>query len=462
MRFRLPCRLLLAAATFVAGCGGVDAPPVVELGKREGVDADAAALVRKMAAEARLDPENVDRRVELALAYEGNEFWDECARAWGDALALDPDQPVWRYHRSVCLRKHGDDEASLAELRRTIAESPDLAAARFDLGELLLDADELDAAQAEFEAAVRIAPHLPDPYVALAEVLIRKEDYARAVELCRKAIEIDPGGRRAHYALGLAYQGLRRLDEAERELTLGQNAVKRPLMDPFSTRLEAYRVSFMLRFNRAMNLDSAGQTAAAVKIFEDLLKTHPNKPELLNNLAAAYSQLGKHDGARTLLFRARDLDPDGFATYINLAAVEIASNDLPKALEYADKAVELAPSMAQARVTRAGVYVQAQRHEEAYADLKLAAGFDASNGMVFGRLGEAAMATGRLREAVEHFERAAGLMPDSLPAQASLAKACFKVGQRDKALAAYERARKLAPDNAELRALGAEIGAPPR
>jgi tetratricopeptide (TPR) repeat protein len=282
------------------------------------------------------------------------------------------------------------------------------------------------------------------------------------VELSQQALALDPTLRRAHYALGLAYRGLGRTAEAEAELTRGQNSVKRNLSDPLTERLEPFRVSYSLRFNRAMSLDARGETAAAVRLFEELLRSRPNDVELLNNLAAAYTDLGRTEAAYPLLLRSRDLKPDEFATHINLAAADILRKDYAKALESADKAVELAPTHARARFVRSAVYISTNRLEDAYADLKLAAGYDASAGDIFGRLAQVAMNTGRVRESVGYFEKAANLMPDSLPAQASLARAYHKVGERAKAHAAFERARKLAPNDPNLRALGAEIGVPPR
>jgi tetratricopeptide (TPR) repeat protein len=211
-----------------------------------------------------------------------------------------------------------------------------------------------------------------------------------------------------------------------------------------------------------MTLDSMGNTPAAALIFESLLRSYPDSVEVLNNLAAAYTEMKRNDSAYALLLRARDLQPDEFATYINLAAADIAMKNLGLALEHANKAVELAPNLAQARFTRAGVHMEAQRFEEAYTDLKLATSLDASSGEILGRLGEVSVRTGRLREAVGYFESAAQRMPDSLPAQASLARIYFRVGEQQKALAAFARALKLAPNHPEIRALGAEIGAPLR
>jgi tetratricopeptide (TPR) repeat protein len=464
MRARFLSLLFLAIASNPISCGlgDIDPPPVVDLERTEGIDADVIALVRKSVATARLRPSDAKLRVDLALVYEANELWREAIRAWNGALVLDPTQSMWRYHLSTCLRRQGDPVASIAELRRVVAEAPDLAAARFALGELLLDNDDLEGAQVEFEASIALAAHIPDTHVGLAEVMIRKHEYTRAVELCQRAIAIEPAGKRARYALGLSYRGLGRMQEAEVELTRGQNSVKRGLGDPLTDRMEDMRVGYSQRFNRAMTLDSMGNTPAAALIFESLLRSYPDSVEVLNNLAAAYTEMKRNDSAYALLLRARDLQPDEFATYINLAAADIAMKNLGLALEHANKAVELAPNLAQARFTRAGVHMEAQRFEEAYTDLKLATSLDASSGEILGRLGEVSVRTGRLREAVGYFESAAQRMPDSLPAQASLARIYFRVGEQQKALAAFARALKLAPNHPEIRALGAEIGAPLR
>jgi len=464
MSARLVAFSIFAAVVSSASCDGfgVDPPPVAEISAPEDIDPDVVALARKTAAAAKLAPGDPERRADLALVFEANEIWNDAVRAWADALALAPDQTLWRFHHSLCLKRQGDEPGALLELRRVVAEAPDLPAARFALGEMLLDADDLPGAQAELEAAIRLAPSAPDCHAALAEVMIRKQEYARAVELCQRALALDPASKRARYALGLAYRGLGRNEEAEAELTRGQNSVRRTLSDELSPRLESFQVSYSLRFNRAMALDLKGNKEGAVAIFEDLLRTHPNDVDLLNNLAAAYTDLGRTNEAYPLLERSRDLEPNEFASYINLAAADILRKDFAKALVSADKAVELAPTLARARFTRAAVYIQTGRLEEAYADLKLAAGFDASSGDIFGRLGLVSMRTGRMREAVGYFEKAASLMPDSLPAQASLAQGYFKIGERQKALAAFDRAWTLSPNHPDLRTLGAEIGAPPR
>ena len=459
----LPDALRLIAVASLLGCGSRGADrPVVEPIRLDGIDADVLALARRHVASARLEPGNAELRANLALVYEANELWDEGVLAWADALALDPAQPVWRFHESICLVEHGDTAAGNAALRRVVAEAPDLPAARYRLGGILLDADDLPGARGEFEAVIRLVDYAPDPYIGLAEVCMREGDAARAAELAQRALGLDRASRRAHYVLGLAYRSLGRLEEAEAELREGQDSGRRSLSDPLTPRLESYRESYSVLFAEASRLKRLGGQKASIPILERLLKRRPNDVNVLNNLAGSYTDTGRAESAIPLLLKAREVDPEHFATYLNLAGAYLAKGDAAAAAPVADKAVELAPTLGQAYSMRASVAIQTGRFEDAYQDLKSAVGFDASSGFDFGRLGLVSMRLGRLREAVGYYETAARLLPDSLAAQHGLATVYFRVGDKPKALLAFERARKLAPDHPDVRALGVEMGALPR
>ncbi|MFN0006717.1 MAG: tetratricopeptide repeat protein [Planctomycetota bacterium] len=450
---------LLAMANLVACTPSGADRPVVELAATEAVDPDVVALVRRHAAGARLQPGDARLRATLALAYEANELWEEGTRAWADALFLDPAQPVWRYHEAICLHHLGDAAASISALRRAVAEAPDFAAARHRLGERLLDAEDLEGARGEFEASIRLVDFAPDPYIGLAEVMLRKGDHARTVQLCERALALDPDSRRAHYALGLAYRGLGRQDEAQAELGKGLESGRRYLSDPLTSQLESFREGFSVRFAEAARMKKEGHLQGAVPILESLLKRRPDDVNVLNNLAGCYIELQRFEAARPLLVKAAEIDPAQFATYLNLAEVEVRTKRFAEALANADKAVELAPKLGRSHSMRASVLLETGRIEEAFVEFETAVELDPTSGFDFGRLGSLALGLGRLREAVEHYETAARLLPDSLPAQAGLAKAYFRAGEKPKALAAFERARKLAPKSAQVQALGVELGA---
>jgi len=449
-----------ALALLACACGSEQARarPVVELVVTESIDPEVVDLARRRAALARGRPGDADLRADLAMVYEGNELWDEGERAWADALALAPDRPLWRYHHAICKRQSGDAEGALVELRAVVEQDPDLPAARHRLGEMLLEADDVEGAQAEFEASIRLVDFAPPPYVGLAEVMLRKGEHRRAAELCEKAISLDPTSKHARYNLGLAYRGLGRMAEAEAELNKGLNATKQNLSDPLTARIAGYRTGYTVRLLEAGALERQGKAQDAVPILEQLLGRYPDDVTVLNNLAAAYIETRRIDAAHALLIKAREIDPGEFATYINLAAAELVRGNIAAGLESAEKAVELAPKAGQAHFVRARAYLAHQRLGEAYTDLKESARLDATSGLTFALLGEVALRMGEQLEAIGHYETAARMMPDFLPPHGELAKLYFRMGERDKAIASYERARRLAPDNHALDVIGRQLG----
>jgi tetratricopeptide (TPR) repeat protein len=93
------------------------------------------------------------------------------ARAWKRSVAEDA--PV-AYQLGLAWRLHDDDDKARGLLDRAIALDPDYAAARYDRGEVLLAAGELDAAEQDFLAVVRLAPDQWAGHFRLADVAARR------------------------------------------------------------------------------------------------------------------------------------------------------------------------------------------------------------------------------------------------------------------------------------------------
>jgi tetratricopeptide (TPR) repeat protein len=72
--------------------------------------------------------------------------------------------------------------------------SPEQVDAYILRGELYIHNGELDAAQADFDRALRLDDSKPVAYYGWGYVLLRKEDYPRALRSLNRAIELDPRG----------------------------------------------------------------------------------------------------------------------------------------------------------------------------------------------------------------------------------------------------------------------------
>ena len=120
---------IFAAGLLVAIFSSCGPPPPapVELAVTAGMDEEILTLVRGALKEVKLDPDEPDLRVKLALIYEANDLWDEANVAWAHAITMTEEQVesadlgVFVYHRALCLRQTGEIEAA-AELMHSAAQ----------------------------------------------------------------------------------------------------------------------------------------------------------------------------------------------------------------------------------------------------------------------------------------------------------------------------------------------------
>lgn len=91
---------------------------------------------------------------------------------------------------------------ALGEQRRLVALQPGNAAARNDLGNLLMLVGDVDGAEDAYRAAVELAPERSGYRYNLALLLHEAGRSKDAAKLYREVLEIDPANAWAHYQLG--------------------------------------------------------------------------------------------------------------------------------------------------------------------------------------------------------------------------------------------------------------------
>jgi Tfp pilus assembly protein PilF len=101
--------------------------------------------------------------------------------------------------RAVALEHHGDRDMALALYRRLAAEYPESAIVLTNLGNALLGAEDLQAAEDAYRRAIAIDPHNRDALNNLAWTLLQRRELLEAEELARGAIAL--GGPDIHVVL---------------------------------------------------------------------------------------------------------------------------------------------------------------------------------------------------------------------------------------------------------------------
>jgi len=82
------------------------------------------------------------------------------------------------YELGLAWRLAGDDKKARTAFDRALAADPDLVEARYDRGEVELNAGELSAAEDDFSAVVRLQPDAWPGHFRLADIAARRGDAA--------------------------------------------------------------------------------------------------------------------------------------------------------------------------------------------------------------------------------------------------------------------------------------------
>jgi Tfp pilus assembly protein PilF len=286
-------------------------------------------------------------------------------------------------------------DAPTATLSTTPTEpTPTTPAARAELGAALLEADLLDEATAELNAALAVEPNNVAAVVALARAQLRRRDVPGAGRTLEAAVARGLDAAPVYAALAEVYAAGGYVENAIPAMRL---AVER---DP---RNEAYHYRYAL-----LLIDTRAPAAAVIRM-KEALKTLPASARVWLALGIAQLTEGSHADAEQSLRRALELDPravpalaylgataglrgqyaqavayyeraiavdDRTAALYFLAAdalLKLTEVDAPRVEKYLARANELDPALAPARLALGKLYMRAERWADAAAQLEQAA-----------------------------------------------------------------------------------------
>lgn len=191
----------------------------------------------------------------------------------------------------------GDDVVARAreELDASLRFNADRPETRNMNASLLAAAGRTDAAIAEYEAALRLAPDFTATYINLADLYSRLERERDAERVLRDGLVRAGDRAELHHALGLSL--VRAGRRAEAVEALGRAARLAP---------EAARFGYAW----AVALHSTGAPDRAIAVLEDVLARHPRDRDSLQALATFHRDAGRLDAARAAAARFAAAWPD--------------------------------------------------------------------------------------------------------------------------------------------------------
>ncbi len=129
-----------------------------------------------------------------------------------------------------------------------------------------------------------------------------------------------------------------------------------------------------------------------------------------------------------------------------LAMTLLGEGRIKKALEYAQREVELAPQSAQAHMTLSVILGRLGRLRDAVGECEETVRLDPDSAEAQSNLANALVRTGKIEEALGHYEQSLRIKPDSPEMHCNFGAALARMGKKQEAIAQFEQALQLRPD----------------
>jgi tetratricopeptide (TPR) repeat protein len=371
----------------------------------------------------------------LCHAYE---FFDAAEAAYTNAIALTPQDPALPHLLGSLYQQTGRFEDALTrytEARRLQQGDPVL---RAHLAEVYLRLNRLSDARALFQDLIEVYPAVAR--AGLGEIALREGRFSEAVQHLEAALERVPNAAPVHYALGMAYRGLGRLEQARSHLARRGTGGPRPadpLVDQLTTLLRGERA----HVNLGRRAYEAGRFDEAATAFRKAVDAAPASAEARVGLGMALAQVGNAAGAIEQLEAALRLDAEHPTAHATLGLVLARTGRERAAVEHLLTAFRREPTD-EVNEALIRVLLTLSRGDEALEVVsRIGLSSVDDEGIVLGvsiLLADRA----RFREAISMLESSSQRFPDRLPTITTLSR--LLAASPDRSLRDGERAFALA------------------
>ena len=302
-------------------------------------DLDAAKVHYKKIL--RINPNYADAYYHLGniLAQQGN--MAQAKLYYEQTLRIEPDYAGAYYYLGNILMEQGNMTQAKLYYEQALRIEPDYAGAYYHLGNILMEQRNMTQAKLYYEQALRIEPNCVDAHNSLGIIFANQGNIERAKAEFEHEIRINPNHIEARYNLGNIFLAQGDLTQAAAEYvrTIG--------IEPGRTKsnLEAYINSHI---NLGVILTQQDRLDKAIAYYEKVLVVDPNNTIAMNNLAwllATYPDDNFRNGKRAVELAERSCNITDYKIpelLDTLAAAYSEEKRFTEAIETATKALDLA------------------------------------------------------------------------------------------------------------------------
>jgi tetratricopeptide (TPR) repeat protein len=346
------------------------------------------------------------------------------------------------------LAANGQRDQAISLLQQFLTAAPTDADARLLLGSLFMEAGRHDEAVEQLSEAVKLLPRSADAENALGEAYTSFGDYKNAQGPFEKAVALKPDFAVAQLNLGEALLNLGSRDASAQHL---DRAIK--LLGHGEDLANAH-------YLRAKLYTDAGDIAKAAAHLQQAVAMRPAFHQAWSDLGEARKTLQDDASALVAFQHAVELAPADAVAQYRLGVEYLDLNKPHDAVAHLETAYRLTPedqstlNALQRALRQDGRTTDADAIREKLSDLlrrRDEANQNALKGTSLNNEGAKLEQAGNLKDALEKYQVAARLAPESVPIRVNYAVALLRSGKWTEGLNELHAAALMDPSNSKIK-----------
>lgn len=430
--------LLLLAICVLAGCKADprrSATKHIALGDAALARHDIQTAVLEYRIAAITDPTFGEAHLKLAEADVQNDDIKAAFPEYVRAADLLPDRADVQIKAGNLLLLAGHFLDARTRARTVLLKDPKNTAAMILLGNALAGLKDLDDAVEVSKKAAELDPTREGTYRDLGVMELARGNNSEAEAAFKKAIALDPNSISACLALAQFYRSTNRPADAERWL---KRAVE---IDPKNLRANEQLGSFYMQTDRAAEAEPYLQTVAS----------ESKDVDSQLGLVDFYLAAGRVDQARRNL-QALAANPDSWAVAtIRLAIIDSTTGHLDQAIAGIDSVLAKQPRNVSALTVKARLLLAARRNQDALATAQAAVAADPKSADAAVMLGRVEVVLNHANAARQAFINALADDPNSSDAQVELSALSLANGEIQTSIDYAEKGVRAHPNDLRAR-----------
>lgn len=341
--------------------------------------------------------------------------------------------PQLRYHTATELALAYQSALQAYDSTRLRSENRELEAL-YTSGLSHYDTGEIDAAIADYNAALHLSPQDPEIFFHRGIAHAERGDLENAIADLSNAISLNPHDVDGYFYRGLAYRRMKDFLKANEDFT--------QVLRLDSQNADAY-------YQRGIARNKHGDLEGAIADFSEVIHLSPQCADAYYRRGNARNKQGDLEEAVADYNTAIHLNHQHIEAYYLRGDARYQRGDLAGAIEDFTAAIRLNPEHAEAYYLRGSAHYQQGEYDKAIADFSAAIRLAPEHAEAYYLRGHAYGKQGQMDSAIADFSAAIALNPQD--AEASYYRGLANARQRDldSAIADFSAAIRLNPHDAE-------------